>query len=558
MSKVWAVLLVALLLTACQRGCRRSDGGKGTVAEPGRGGDNGPRVTFEIDEVHERQKPVDHAPWRAPGGDWTFFDAHTQGGTRFSFGWRQSASTDSMAFGKALWSVADPNQGADLIGIFARAFDGKVPPPMPQQALHPTEFSLVSLGDGVDRNDDGFSGRGDWHATKLFLQRPGIEAEVFCNFNLNDKRGEFAEKDSEYANDMLLFMARELRDGPLPPQTPENDARISLVGPKLEAFRAIGPAGATFHAFEAKGARLVYSVKDGAGSKLVSIASEGPPEEQELVRLEHDFDSIACSPAEDPCLIKETERKDPNSFSSADPSDFVLLRRAKKQTVKLVGPWGSKGSTTEASVSPDGKFVALAALLSKSKGPGGYHGLHFIDVDAPTTSVPYTHGEDWLDVVGWQGTGADLRAVVRLGRAYDKEKKPSWLLVDPKSGAATELPQEPASLSRALSPDGKYRYSCNKDAEIVITEVATGAARSFPVAPRERHALASECELSWRGPRFLEFSPERTAFIDIESLKLSFPFPEGAEPESLHYDDGFGWAVMSKDSQLSIARVAVR
>ena len=92
----------------------------------------------------------------------------------------------------------------------------------------------------------------------------------------------------------------------------------------------------------------------------------------------------------------------------------------------------------------------------------------------------------------------------------------------------------------------------------MITDVATGAARSFPVVPRERHALAGSCDVSWRGNHFLEFSPERTGFIDVESLKLSFPFPEGSEVEALNYDAGFNWAVVERDAKLAIARVSVR
>jgi len=562
MAKAWLLLLSGLSLVACQRGCHHADPAKGIVAEPGVGPDSDaqPRVGFLIDTVYEHQRPTERAPWRTAGGDWTFFDAHTEAGARFSFGWKQGALKNSMAFGEALWSVSDPNQGADLIGRFARAFDGKVPPPMPQQPLHPEPFSLAVLGDALGRGDaGGFSGVGNWHATKLFLQRPGIEAEVFFNFDLVDKRGEFAEKDSEYANDLLLFMARELRDGPLPPQTPENDARISLVGPKLADFRPLGPPGAIFRAFEANGARVVYSVKDGAGTKVMSVASDGPPQEQELVRLEHEFSGMACTVSEDTCLVEETQHKDPNSFSGSDPRDFVLLRRAQKQNVPLTGPWGTQGSTTEATFSLDGKFAALSATVKKSKATGYYRVLHFVSIDAPANITTYAHGEDWLDVVGWQGSGAELRALAQIGLRYDKNEKKSWLLVDPKSGAATELLQAPDALTKnALSPDGKHRYSCNKDEEVVITDVATRAARSFPVALRERHALADGCELSWRGPRFLEFSPERPAFIDIDSLKLSFPFAVGAEPQAPNCDASFSWAVVSKESQLSIARVVVR
>ncbi|HEX2874872.1 MAG TPA: hypothetical protein VHP33_26660, partial [Polyangiaceae bacterium] len=265
MHRTWVMFVAGLALAACQRGCQRNKNG-GHVAEPGAG--QGPRVSFVIDKVYERQQPLDKPPWHAGGGAWTFFDAHTGAGARFGFGWTHKPSKDGFAFGKAMWTVPDPNMGAQLVSSFARVFDAKVPLPTPQHDLHPLPFSLAVLGDHIARTDQGFSGSGDWFATKLFLQRAGLEAEVFLNFNLVDKRGEFAEKDSDYAEDMVQFMARELRDGPLPPQTPENDARITLVGPKLDDFRPLAPPDATFRGFEAKSTRLLYSVKDGPGTKL--------------------------------------------------------------------------------------------------------------------------------------------------------------------------------------------------------------------------------------------------------------------------------------------------
>jgi hypothetical protein len=560
MAKLWVLVATGFLLAACQRGCHHADATKGHVAEPGlgRGADASPRVEFSIDAVYEHQKPSDAAPWHAAGGDWTFFDAHTDAGTRFGFGWTHPPLRDSMAFGKAIWSVPDPNMGADLVRTFARVFDGNVPPPAQQQLLHPQPFSLACLGDALGRDDAGFSGQGNWHANKLFLQRPGIEAELFFNFDLAEKQGEFAEKDREYTGDLLQFMARELRDGPLSPQTPENDARISLVGPKLGEWRPISPVGATFHGFEARGARVVYSVKDGTGTRLVSVASDGAPAELELMRLEHDFTGMVCAAADDPCLVEQTLHKQPNTFSSDDLNDFFLLQRAQKKVVPLSGPWGKEGSSSQASASPDGKFVVLASLRKRSTGKGSYHVLHFVSVDNPTSVVTFSHEEDWLQVVDWQGTGPGLRAVVRGGLPFDKQQPLTWFLVDPKTAADNDSPAAAVAADKALSPDGKHRYSCNKDQEILITDVAGGAVQHFPVVPRERHALAEECELTWRGPRFLEFSPERTAFIDIDSLKLSFPFEEGAEPEGANYDPTFTWLVATKDSRLAIARITVR
>lgn len=561
MHKTWVLVVAGLALAACQRGCQRKDSSNGHVAEPGIA--HGPRVTFVIDKVYEKQEPTSSAPWHGAGGNWTFFDAHTDAGARFGFGFSHKPGKDGFAFGKAMWTVPDPNMGGQLVSSFARVFDAKVPPPTPQHDLHPLPFSLAVLGDHIGRSDEGFSGAGDWFATKLFLQRTGLEAEIFFNFNLVDKTGEFAQKDSDYAEDLVQFMARELRDGPLPPQTPENDARITLTGPKLDDFRPLTPPDATFQSFEAKSTRLLYSLKDGAGTKLISVALEGPPQEVELVRLENDLSDVSCAPSDDPCLVEGVKHKEPNTFSGSDPTQLLLVQRAAKKVVPLVGPWGEHGSTTKASVSPDGKQVALSSMHERKAGKSWFHSLHFVSVDDPAVQVAYAHGEDWLDVVGWHGSGAELRAVVRIGQAYDKEQVPAWLLVDPRSGAETPLTgDDPSIPDETLSPDGKLRYSCNKDQELLFTELSTGKVRRFPIDARERHAFAEDCELAWRGPRFLEFSPERTAFIDVESLKLSFPFPENeaenADPINPEYDPTFTWAAFTQGKRLGVARVTVR
>ena len=98
--------------------------------------------------------------------------------------------------------------------------EGKVPAEKSAQPLAPRPFKAVVLGADMKRSASGFEGTGGgYHATKLFLQRPGIEAELYFNFSLAEKSGGFSEKDPEYANDIVEFIASELRDGPRPKRT---------------------------------------------------------------------------------------------------------------------------------------------------------------------------------------------------------------------------------------------------------------------------------------------------------------------------------------------------
>jgi hypothetical protein len=418
------------------------------------------------------------------------------------------------------------------------------------------------LGDGIGRDDEGaFRGNGSWQATKLFLQRPGLEAELFFNFDLAHKRGEFAEKDSDYASDLLAFMALELRDGPPAPLTPDNDARISLLGPKPDATRPIGPPDARFLRFEAKSQRLLYAAPDAGGTRVASVAVEGDPRELQLIRLEHELSLLECAAgSDDPCLVEESTPDKPHVISSKDKKSLFLLERAHQRVTPLSGPWGEQGHLSSASVSPDGNWLAVHGLRPKAKPPTNFQVLYLLRTSAPQPALEVSQGEEWLEVVGWFGAGAQTRAVVRVGLSYDKDVKPKWLALDPKTGEKVELAKAPDGVAAddTLSPDGKRRFSCQGDNAVVITDVATGAEHKFPIAARERRAFAEECALAWRGSRYLSYAPERTGFIDVDTLKLSFPFAEGAEPEPQEYDPSFSWLVTKPDKQLEIARLVVR
>jgi hypothetical protein len=207
--------LLALALAGCHKDPPQPVGDEPGLAEPGAAS----KLSFAITAIHEKQRPAVAAPWHEPGGDWTFFDAASRDGVRFGFGFESGATSGGpVAFGKGMLTTPDRASAQALIDAFAKAFGGKAPPaPATPRPLAVTPFALVILGTDAARTANGFEGQGGgYHATKLFLQRNGIEAEVFFNFNLAKKTADFAEKDPDYANDLLAFLALELRDGPPP------------------------------------------------------------------------------------------------------------------------------------------------------------------------------------------------------------------------------------------------------------------------------------------------------------------------------------------------------
>jgi hypothetical protein len=559
--KLWVLLVSCALLSACERGCRGApNASDGPVAQMRTGDGEAPKLSFAIDSIYERHQPSNAAPWHQPGGDWTFFDAHLERGTQFTFGFQQKPNSGSedmgFSFGKGQLTVPDAEAGAHLLDAFARVFGGQAPAPGSRQPLVAQPISLAVLARSAERNDDGsFSGTGPWTATKLFLQRPGIEAEVFFNFDLAGKHGEFSEKDAEYATDMLAFWARDLRDGPPPPRTPKNDPRVSLSGPKLEQWRPIGPAGARFLAFERSGDRLLYSVEDGARTRLVSSACDGAGSELEVARLPHYLMGLTCAESGDPCLIEDVAPSVKGQISGDDPRAYYLLQRSQKKTTLL--PWSKHGSVLTAGFSPDGAYFALGEWRDNTGDKGSHIELRLSSVSEPLVARSVQHGEDSHDVLGWSGEGASSLAVVKRGAGlFDESETSTWLFVDPRTGATTESPTKPPGVrDETVSPDGKRQFFCIGDTEIVVTDLSSGAKRRFPILSQERRAFGDACEVTWVGSRHLLVSIEQEAFIDVETMKLSFPGPDSET--HVEYAPTLRWGVKRSDAGLQIARVSV-
>ena len=173
-------------------------------------------LRFRIGTSYEAQRRSPVSPWHEPGGEWTFYEAKTDGGVTFGFALHDRGGGDGFNFGDVMLTVPDAAAGAALVEDFARTFHATVPPPKAAQPLRFAPFSAAILATGAIREKGGgFShGAGHWIASKLILQRSGPEAEVFFNFDPVAQIGEFCEKDAEYRDPMIAFLATELRDGP--------------------------------------------------------------------------------------------------------------------------------------------------------------------------------------------------------------------------------------------------------------------------------------------------------------------------------------------------------
>ncbi len=138
-----------------------------------------------------------------------------------------------MTWGDAILIVSDRETGARFVEAFGRAFSDEVPAPAKRAHVpRPLPIRTAVLGEDLNREvTGGFSGRGGgWAATKWFPEHDGREAEVYFNYSLTERRGEFAEKDPDYGEDLVAVFASALRDGPRPGRTPDDDPNLTRTG----------------------------------------------------------------------------------------------------------------------------------------------------------------------------------------------------------------------------------------------------------------------------------------------------------------------------------------
>jgi hypothetical protein len=176
--------------------------------------DEAPHMQFRISTVHDGQLPSAVFPFHVNGGEWTFFDceATSDPNVHFIVG-TTTAKADTggvSAWGRAILVVKDQDAGGRFVELFAKCFSGAIPRTIGRQFLpQPLFVNTAELGGNLTRAPTGgFSvQKGDWTATKWFPEFDENSAEVYFNYNLQTRQGEFSEKDEDYRDDLSAIFA---------------------------------------------------------------------------------------------------------------------------------------------------------------------------------------------------------------------------------------------------------------------------------------------------------------------------------------------------------------
>ena len=546
MHKQLVFVIVILLHVGCGRKAVPRDPMVAERSQPPRaelkiGGDQDePRhLPFKITAVHEKEKPSADAPFHINGGEWTFFDcqANSDSGVAFTVGILLKKSNDNtpLAWGNAVLAVKDREAGARFVELFSKDFSGKSPTPLKKPYVpRPLSIKTALLGHNMNREGaEGFAGAGGgWTATKWFPEHDGRSGEVFFNYNLAKRQGEFSEKDADYADDLVAVFASALRDGPRPERTPENDPNLTKKGPVLGNPRKLMSRLASHDSFSPGGRFAVYQDRATIFALSLDHLEETP---FEVVRFDHSPWTVHVLDDDLNLLVQEGIPEGPGLKSSADPMRIWWVGGKGREKKLLRGPEKNLNLAGEAA-SPDRRYIAFNFWRDKIGEKGRTELLCVFDRESGKTTEFDLQGRA-LSVIGWKKTKDGMGALAVSNR-WQFDKEPSQIfLANPATGKLERQEGVDARLEidNPLSPDQKHRARIQKD-ELIVTDTDDGKQRRL-VFHEDDHRFVGPGSVEWVSPRYLKFNGPRLALIDVTTMKMSYPVKaDGASFQSHSYN----------------------
>lgn len=510
------------------------------------------KLPFIITAVHEKQKPSTDAPFHVTGGEWTFFDCKAGSDLKVSFTVgvlsKRSAENVPIAWGNAVLIVKDREAGSRFVELFSKAFEGKIPRSGKKDHVpKPLSIKTAILGYNMDRAKKGeFSGdQGGWTAAKWFPADDGISGEVYFNYDLARRQGEFSEKDAGYADDLVAVFASALRDGPRPERTPENDPNLTRIGPAIGKPRKLLPRTAAHEGFSPMGRFAVYH----DGTTIFSLSLDQPDGKPiEVVHFDHSPWRVTVLDDDLTLLVQEGIPEKPGVRSSDDPMRIWWVDGRSKEKKLLRGP--EKHLNVEEPVSPDLRYVVLSQWQGDPRKEGRTEVLYILDLQNRNASTCQSKPKD-LSLIGWRKTAAGLRMVCVTNRWQFDKKEPSELyLVDPSTGKLELQDNVDARLEidDPISPDGKHRVRVGKD-DLIVTDTETGKQRRFVFHEDDRRFVGPDPEcIEWVSSRYLKFNGQKMALIDVTTMKMFFPVSsDGTKVGSYSskFSSDFKWMLFS-------------
>jgi WD40 repeat protein len=504
---------------------------------------------LQIEAVHESQKALDQSPWYAEGGDWTFLECaavkypsvHVLIGTRVRGAPKKD---DPTRWGEAVLVVADASAGARFVESFAQAFHQTAPPMRAGQApsLRIEMQTAVLEAAAIRDPRGGFSEGpgGTWVGTKWFLQDEMAETEVYFNYSTAEKRAEFTEKDVDYREDLVQQLAVDLRDGPLPERTMENDPSLTTVGPIVSGWFNVASSNETCQ-FTHDSRNLIITVGGAWQNSGLMLASTAEPGKRtqfaefsgSILVVDH-----LCAAKGTTLVVSEHFHPKKETISSLDPQKLWLVDARGKREVAVpanVTNW----FVMKGCLSPDGRYLGVGSWETPRARV-----VHLFDVQTgkwQKVTLPTTA----LELVGWVDQKPTGLVLTGLGARKGDVRKPYSL--EPATGQLTPLSEIPPGFSPGLmlSPDGKQFAELSGKGRLILNDAATGRQREFVFHPYDQRNVYPGC-VQWASDRYLVFQSSQTSLIDAGTLKMSYPTTKESGIESVEFSPDFKLALGRK------------
>jgi hypothetical protein len=517
------------------------------------------RVPFDILKVYRNQKLTDNVPWHVDGGDWTFFDCRTAppDPATFTVGVRtKPEGGGSIAWGEGIIQVSDRADGVKLIDCISNSFKHKTPPERKQQPLEPWKFNTAVLGQGGKADSQGGIGGqgGNWSATKWFLERDGYSAEVFFNYNLKELKGEFNEKDPNHREDLLVILSIVVRDGPRPERTPQTDPNLTDVGPKFGDGKRI--AGSARHFRFSPDSKLIFfsDKADDGSTVLFAVSADQLNKPKELARVQQDLESFTVLDTDATrIVVVEAIPKVTGELSLADPKRIWWVDRRKKELRELRGGWDTASFHIEEKLrSPDGQFVVFSSSRRRTDlSQGNYSVIHILKCQTGGIRTIELSNQT-PDPIGWVGSGKDLRIAFLKNHRWERDKKQEWFLGEPETGKFEPVEKSPLpsdEWTSRQSPDQNLVASIEKKSELIITDLKTGKNQSLTFHEDDRRFVHEDGGFQWVSPRYLLLHLNRMVFLDVKTMKMSYPLPKKDESHGHIFSPDFKWVLWQKANE---------
>ena len=565
---VSSVLFTVLLIVGCSRSQEGEETGGANnpatiqVGATARESEDSGYLGLKILKASEHQILLDKAPWHEPGGDWIFLECAVEKDpdALFIIGARARTSPKGevpISWGEAFLAINDSAAAGRFVDNFAKAFHRASPSRYGDKPPGFLKMNTAILGSGLVRSSNGggfaVGKKGTWISTKWFLESDIAEAEVYFNYNLATGQAEFCEKDEDYREELIEQLVVGLRDGPLPERTPENDPALTLDGPRIVGWTQIAGSNEVAQFMSHDSSLLITTITPDQGTQLFIAPTANPEVRKHIGDFEgsvqvHDFLVGEQGPT---LFLTETLRKDPHSYSSADPQSLWLVNLQGKHQVNVpnsITNWfAGKGS-----ISPDGRFLALQLWLKQSKQQNTRI-IQLGDLQKHTWQA-IEQAETSLEFMGW----LNGKGVVLTGDAFGKDQVRKAYALAAESGQLSPLESIPAQFKAdvVLSPSQGRAAEVQEKKALIICDLATGQKREFTVYPSDRRNLYRE-SLRWINEHYLVFQGSRTALINADTLKMNFPTTKESGFSSVEFSPDFKWALGRKSGAQFLGKVEI-